>query len=144
MNHNILINKCIKLNINPTRFKEYLSNRKQSVKIKNALFTPRNVSQSRERREKGMRWLARVQWSRVWDGHDYVPEEQKKQQKKQKYRERVEQKPTSKVLCVRKSLRSPPNVFHLLQKCCVCGKVYGPRPPYFTYSPSRNPYPCLT
>ena len=44
VNHNILINKCIKLNIDPTWFKEYLSNRKQSVRLKNVLSTPRKVS----------------------------------------------------------------------------------------------------
>lgn len=42
--HSILIEKCIKLNIDPIWIRDYLTNRSQAVRPKNAVSSLRNVS----------------------------------------------------------------------------------------------------
>ena len=44
VNHNILLQKCQKLNIDPRWFQSYLSNRHQSVKMGNVLSSPSEVT----------------------------------------------------------------------------------------------------
>ena len=44
VNHNILLCKCKKLNIDPCWFQDYLSNRQQSVKIGNTISSTKHVS----------------------------------------------------------------------------------------------------
>ena len=44
VNHDILLNKCKMLNIDPSWFQEYLSNRYQSVKIDNVISSPKKVT----------------------------------------------------------------------------------------------------
>ena len=44
VNHNILLEKCQKLRIDPRWFRSYLSNRRQSVKMGNILSSPRDVT----------------------------------------------------------------------------------------------------
>ena len=44
VSHDILLNKCKMLNIDPSWFQEYLSNRYQSVKIDNVISSPKKVT----------------------------------------------------------------------------------------------------
>ena len=43
VNHNILLNKCQSLHIDPAWFKDYLSNRFQSVRLRNVVSSPKSV-----------------------------------------------------------------------------------------------------
>ena len=44
VNHNILLNKCIELGIDPFWFKDYLTNRLQSVRLNTIVSNPKNMS----------------------------------------------------------------------------------------------------